>query len=480
MRDRTSGLRRHVPLAPLLAAQAAVYFLRLDLLPAWMDELHTVQLAALPGREIGRAVAADVHPPLYFLLAHLWPWHSLEGLRGLSVIWALAATLLLDLCWTRHWRPARRWTALALFAFSPCLLLYGRMARSYSMQTALAVLAVFLLWRWARGRGGVLPAAAACCLLLYTHYVPGLALTGAFTAIAWRRSGGRAAAPLPALTAAGCLPWLAAFGSALGKWGEAASYSASYYLTGSAWLEVPVKAAFGGVSLALGESFHPVSLLAVPLIAWAAWRGIRGAQAQLAWGMVAAAVVGFAGVARWVSYPFTPARLLWALPFLCLAITIGLRGRGRWAAVTLLGCSGAASTIFYFRNENYLNHGYQAPVREIAERLKTEAAAEDAVLLDRYNTDDAALAHYYPGPAAVYRIGPDAVAQTARAKAIWIVRNQYDASPGRESSRVEAQVCASRRAEVSRYLPYPGWQRWLLGRLAERPPTHFYQVTACR
>ena len=64
-------------------------------------------------------------------------------LRAFSVLWTLLATLLMDLSRTRSWSVSEaraRWLALGLFVLSPCLLLYSRMARSYSMQVALAVL----------------------------------------------------------------------------------------------------------------------------------------------------------------------------------------------------------------------------------------------------------------------------------------------------------------------------------------------------
>ncbi|MBI5086074.1 MAG: hypothetical protein HZB13_15925, partial [Acidobacteria bacterium] len=143
-------MRPSLPLALILLAQALLLFTVPDLLPVWTDELFTLQTIPRPLVEIVPVLQRDIHPPLYYFLLHWWPWRSLAGLRVVSGLWALVATLLLDRFWTSRWRPWRRWLALALFAFSPCLLLYGRMARSYSMQAALAVAVVAGLWRWTR------------------------------------------------------------------------------------------------------------------------------------------------------------------------------------------------------------------------------------------------------------------------------------------------------------------------------------------
>ncbi|MEZ5364508.1 MAG: hypothetical protein R2748_19790 [Bryobacterales bacterium] len=39
--------------------------------------------------------------------------------------------------------------------------------------------------------------------------------------------------------------------------------------------------------------------------------------------LLVAAVVGFLGAAKWVSFPFMPARLLWLLPWLLMLVVSG-------------------------------------------------------------------------------------------------------------------------------------------------------------
>src|ERR1700730_11062755 len=92
--------RTYLWLLLCLIAQAALLTHRLDLLPMWGDELFTVQVAQQPVGTMIDTVRGDIHPPLYFLLAHCWislaPGNVLIQLRLLSVVFALLATIALD------------------------------------------------------------------------------------------------------------------------------------------------------------------------------------------------------------------------------------------------------------------------------------------------------------------------------------------------------------------------------------------------
>jgi hypothetical protein len=196
-----------------------------------------------------------------------------------------------------------------------------------------------------------------------------------------------------------------------------------------------------------------------------------------------AAAAGYAGVARWVSYPFIPARLLWLLPFLALAIGAGSRRRA-WPAALLL-VSGAFSTWFYFRGENYLNKGYAAPLRELATRLGSAAGPRDLVLVDAYNTDGYAFLHYWRGSARAMVLFLDRESQAANltfsARDVYIVRNARDISPGGLTTVLEKLACRDRDKRVDLFLPYQAWQMEAMRFVGlSHPPTHFYQLTSCR
>jgi uncharacterized membrane protein len=475
-------LRPALQLTAILILQGALLFSHLSLLPVWSDELFTLQVVTKPLGEMVAALAADIHPPLYFLIAWAWPWKSIEGLRVISGLWAIAAAVLLDVLWLRRWKPSRRFLALAIFAFSPCLLLYGRMARSYSMQTALALLAATLLWRSLSDRRMRIPAAAASLGLLYTHYVPGLAVLGAFAVAAWMRKRKAYAAALGAMVAAGYLPWAVTLSAALNKWRAAADFSSNYKLTGSELLEHILKAGYGIVSLAIGETFVPVLIVLVPAMLYFAARGARKTPHALVVLVLVAAALGYIGVARWVSYPFIPARLLWLLPFLILAVIVGAGSHRKWVGTTVLAAS-AVSIGCYFAGWNYLNHGYQAPLREIAAELNQEARTDDLIVIDAYNTDGLAQIHYLePDLRAIVlsvRASADVTSQLEKAPRAWFVRNVRDISPGHLRQRVEAQYCDGRPRLDRFYLPYQAWQQWLLRRIVSNPPAYYYSLTLC-
>ena len=95
-------LLRH-PLPFFLLLQAGLLFYRIDLLPVWGDEQFTLNLVARPWSEIPSALAADIHPPLYYFLTKAWialPWPGslLTQVRALSVVWALLSTVLFVSC----------------------------------------------------------------------------------------------------------------------------------------------------------------------------------------------------------------------------------------------------------------------------------------------------------------------------------------------------------------------------------------------
>ena len=361
------------------------------------------------------------------------------------------------------------------------------MARSYSMQTAVAIAVVWLLWRWLRRGSGAAPACLAILALLYTHYVPGLAILGAFTLVAWRRIGVRAAALFLLAAACGYLPWLLALVSALSNWIHALDFSSNYAFTGSPWLEPFLKLGYACVSLTIGESFHVASLLLAPVILVIMIAGARRfsrISRTLVAMLTIAGAAGFLGVAHWVSYAFVAARLLWMLPFLALAATAGLPRKTSVARMVTaaVAVSFATSIVFYFDRAGFLDKGYIAPVREIAAHLNAAAKPGDVVLIDAYNTDAAALT-FYLGDAAepieLYRSNEETVLQSLQdANTVWIVRNQRDISPQKFTTRMELRACEARKRTQFDYLPYDPWQRAVLGFLKE-PETHFYEMVRC-
>ena len=128
-----------------LGVQSALLFWRLDLLPVWGDEQFTLDTSAHSLTEIAAIVRGDIHPPLYYFLVHYWmglPWSTalIVKARALSGVWALATTLVFYRFWLR---PGERGRFLLISGLSPCMILYGRMARSYTLQLFLGSLALY-------------------------------------------------------------------------------------------------------------------------------------------------------------------------------------------------------------------------------------------------------------------------------------------------------------------------------------------------
>lgn len=491
---------RFSPLAVVVCCQAILLFMRLNLLPIWTDELFTLRVIALPFSGIITAVQHDIHPPLYYLLLNQWmrlplPWTGLDAARAFSACWALIATALFDVFWLRNWRPAHRWAGLALFGFSPILMLYGRMARSYAMQTALALLTISLLWRWLRNprAGWRCPAAAfvSATLLLYTHYLPGMAILLGFALVSLRRIGLLPLAAFGTATAIAYAPWLRTLAVALRDWQRAAAFQSHYTLSGSQLIEQGLKIVVMLVSLTIGETFLAISLLLVPLILLVIWLGVRVRPpgASFTAFIASAAVIGFLGATRWVGWPFITARLLWLLPFLVMALVAGLsrlRRPVRLTVVALVFMSFASSTALYFRRQGFLNLGYAAPTRDIANRLRQEAAPADLILVDGYNADGGAV-QFHLGPTVPLHFltirtdnAPQLEGLARAARQVWVIRNTHDVSPGHVVSSVEATVCAGRRRASAFYQPYTDWQRFASRLVSSTAPQYFYEMTVCR
>jgi hypothetical protein len=115
--------------------------------------LFTLTTVPQPLNQIRPIVEGAVHPPLYFFLLHFWiqiPWPAspLAKMRATSVLWTMLATIILDRLWLMELEPRVRRMFLALWVLSPCLLLYSRTARSYSMQLALALPTIYAASKW--------------------------------------------------------------------------------------------------------------------------------------------------------------------------------------------------------------------------------------------------------------------------------------------------------------------------------------------
>lgn len=224
MDDGTRSLPRGSParawevgtLIALTAAALAVRWLAIEHRELWLDEAFTVVIARSEGwGELVRRVAADNHPPLYFLGMRVWV--TLFGFGAAAVRWpsVLAGVALVPLTWklvreagrpregalrddgapVEDSGPGPRLAAAAVAGFSPLLLHHSLEARPYTLLWALAVGVLIGLFRFERSRGpdgtaGLVLAGALTALGLGVHYFTVL-LAPVWGWVAWTAHGRR-------------------------------------------------------------------------------------------------------------------------------------------------------------------------------------------------------------------------------------------------------------------------------------------------
>ncbi len=475
---------RWTPLAIALLVQAALLLWRLDRLPVWGDEQFTLDVVALRWSEIAAALERDIHPPLYFALAKLWAALPLWGsevvrLRALSALTMLGATVALDrLILAERPETVRRWT-LALWALSPPVVLYGRMARSYALQTLLAVLTLYAAMRLLEtpSKRRSLLAGLALAALLYTHYLPGLAVAAGLAAAAL---GMRRVAPAAKAIGAAALlylPWALVLAEGLGR----AAGKSPYAITGSWLAELPVRAGYAALGLFAGEA-HTAFTFGWGLVLSAALcialvRGWLREGAGLRVLVAVAALVGFAGAAKWVSFPFMPARLLWLLPWLLVLAVAGVQTlspeRARvWLGVWL-GLAGAGQ-FFAAQQKGYLNKGYLIRFDEIARRASAGLVLADATSCDPSPLRAAVGSERFRAIAAPGDVDAAVGAAMAGGGTLWRVRAARDVTHDGLQDELDSRLeAAGFDTTTTPYLPYSELDRMLLRTMdVSNPPSH--------
>ena len=492
------------PLCFFLPLQAALLFWQLDLLPVWGDELGTLRNSALPLSDIPKALQDDYHPPLYYLLVHLWrriPWPMdvVTQVRALSAVAALLSTVALSALWLKKRDRILRTWFLALWTLSPCLVLYGRMARAYSLQILFGLLAVAAAVRFIRNPGGrrepVLYALAAAALL-YTHYAPGIAvIAGVGAVFLWKRWRDRAFRRLwnfawaNALIAIFYIPWWSHLAKNAGEGNEEV-----LRVAGHAGLDHVTRLAYWFVSFSFGETL-PLWAVAggaclAPLMAWLLWRAFRRPPEWLAV-VLAVSVIGYVGVSRWVSFAFVPARLIILLPFFLLLLIEGAKRSPRAGTIACAGLLvlSVGSLSSYYRRADFLNKAYLMPNEEIAGTINQRAVSgSDILVMDRANTNvyavldrlsvdlDIISARY-----SDWTVKLRASMRRRPGGAVWIVRNTHDTVPAQFHKKLETELSATHSVRRYLFLRYSDLDRLLMPLMGwTEKPTHVLQLLEFR
>ncbi len=204
--------RQTALLAAVLLA-FAIRVIRLDFQPLWWDEGYSLFVSTMDIGSMAARTAEDIHPPLYYLLLHLWI--ALVGARPaavrlLSVVIGTAAVPVLYSVGRRLVNSAGGMLAALIMAVAPFHVYYSQEVRMYGLETLLGLLSVSLMLTWlerggqiphARGRDGLKarPWVADAGLLagyvlttsaaMYTHYYAAFIplFQTIFILIRWRR-----------------------------------------------------------------------------------------------------------------------------------------------------------------------------------------------------------------------------------------------------------------------------------------------------
>ncbi len=143
--------------------------------PLWLDEALSANIAALPLGDIPGALKRDGHPPLYYVILHVWQDVIGDGDIAVRLLSAVLGLALVPLAWVAARRLGGRraaWAAVLLVALNPFVLRYATEARMYEMVMVLA-LAAWLVADDALRRptiGRLAGLAALVATLLWTHY----------------------------------------------------------------------------------------------------------------------------------------------------------------------------------------------------------------------------------------------------------------------------------------------------------------------
>jgi len=174
----------HLPLITAVLAGALMRLWDLDGQSLWLDELYTVRVATTEGSgAVRRALAEDVHPPLYYQAMRIWAplagtdealWRlpsALAGLLSIVMTWVFASRLA---------GPAAGALAAWLVALNPLAVDLDREARGNAWMLLFTTTAAAL----AAGPPGRVPAwwlpafGLSCGLAAWTHFYGALAIAG--------------------------------------------------------------------------------------------------------------------------------------------------------------------------------------------------------------------------------------------------------------------------------------------------------------
>jgi mannosyltransferase len=402
----------------------------------WFDEAISLVNARQNLPDLINATRSDVHPPLYYLLLHLWlTVRQSDGYaRLLSAIIGAATVPLVYLVGVRllHSRLIGLLAATSL-ALAPAHVALSQEARMYPLLSLLAVASALLL-DWALCRDSVrawLTYAAVCALLPWTHYYGVFVLVAhgiAVLVLRWRTPRQVAHGWLAlGLASVLFLPWLPSFLAQLN------GVHNSFWITafeveqlGETFRELafPYTPDHGALSdpLTQGASYLFYGLVLAGTCIVLIRQGVGIVIALL----LGVPIAGAIAVSVWLVPIYNERYLLFTQPAFILLAVVGLMDLRKWwriAAVVLLVVADLVSLRAWFRDDYYA----RPDLRQAAHEITADFQPGDVILHTAIMTE-VPVSYYVGGAYPTVELGAN---QREHAQQIgrdyhrvWLVRTE--------------------------------------------------------
>lgn len=168
----TAGIRLILVVILLVAFLLRIYNLGYESI--WMDEAFSVSLAKLDFLGIIKGTAKDLHPPLYYLILHVWI--KLFGvsefiIRFMSVIFGVFTVFMVYKIGVKIFNKEVGTVSALIIALSIFNIYYSQEARMYSLMAMLTLISLyyFIMLFQKRGAGVSIGYIFSTIFLIYTH-----------------------------------------------------------------------------------------------------------------------------------------------------------------------------------------------------------------------------------------------------------------------------------------------------------------------
>jgi len=376
----------------------------------WEDEAFVATFATRGSGFALEMVQWDYHPPLYMMLVSVWGrvlGYNEFGLRLLSVIFSELTLFLCYLLALELFDDHAALATVALLAFSPFFLMFGFMARYYSLAALLAVWVVYSMWNYAQKDRPLfllfyILGSIAFLYLLFASVVV-IAACAVWGALLWIRKY-KSPRQFLAIWAMTHLLIMLTYLPGLGFFSKALSHSANITEKAGSLFE-PIKRLLYVVYVyLLGETLSPLNPLAwigglilFAVLVYAIIRRKRQFNFWLPVSLVVLIVVSgilvsgilvkgmFAYISAQASSTWQnlPARAFYALPFLTIWIGAGVSALPRsWmrAATFCILLVYGFGIYNYFSDKQYLRPVFAIPWHQIFSEIKQESGPNPLVI----------------------------------------------------------------------------------------------------